>query len=126
MKKRYDPVEHHRTTQPHAGVAFRSMVAIPVLLLIIGGVIVTVAALAAAGYMQPHWAALLGGVAMVIGIIGIALSVADHRRIRRNEAHWLAENKDAAGRGDADRHGESSPGPNEISARPVGGPSGAA
>jgi len=93
MNKPYDPVEHHRTTQPHAGVAFRSMVAIPVLLLIIGGVVGAVSALAAAGYMRPHWAALMGGLAVLIGSIGVALSVVEHRRIRRNEARWVAEDK---------------------------------
>lgn len=92
-RKHYDPVDHHRTTQPRAGVAFKSILALPVLILIVGGVLAAVSALAAAGYMRPQWAGLLGVVAILIGVVGTAVVVMEHRRIRRDEARWLAESQ---------------------------------
>lgn len=93
----FDPVDHYHTTDPHGGVAFKSVLALPVLILIVGGVVVAVSALAAAGYMRPQWAALLGVAAILIGIVGTAVVVMEHRRTRRDEARWLAESRNKSG-----------------------------
>lgn len=92
MKDRhFDPVEHHHTTNPHTGVAFKSMLALPILVVIVGGVVVAVSALASAGYMQPQWAAVLGVVAVAFGILGAAMAVVERRRVRRGETRWIGE-----------------------------------
>lgn len=69
------------------------MLALAVLMLSVGGLVVAVSALAAAGYMRPQWAALLDVVATLIGIAGTAVAVMEHRRVRRDEARWLAESR---------------------------------
>jgi hypothetical protein len=90
----YDPIDHHHTTHTHTGVAFKSMLALPLLILVASGVVMAVCALASAGYMQPRSAALLGAVAVIVGIIGMAIAVLEHRRVRRVEARWIAEHPD--------------------------------
>lgn len=89
--RNFDPVDHHHTTNPHTGVAFKSMLALPILVVIVGGIVVAVSALASAGYMQPQWAAVLGVVAVAIGILGAAMAIVERRRVRRGEARWTGE-----------------------------------
>jgi hypothetical protein len=101
-KNHDDPVDHHRTTQPHAGAAFKSRMALPFLILLAGGMVAAVSALASAGYMAPQWtgrAGLLGVAALVIGITGITVAVIEHRRIGRNETRWVAEHHESPNTG---------------------------
>lgn len=86
-----DPVDHHRTTQPYAGIAFKARLAIPALVLVAGGVVAIVGSLAALGYMQPRYALLFGVIAIVIGIGCLALALVERARIKRIDRQWHAE-----------------------------------
>ena len=88
-----DPVDHHRTTQPHAGETLKDLLAWPGLLLVALAVVTFVGGLAAEGYMRMQWAVILGAGALLIGIVGTALLRVESRRVRRIEAQWLAEHQ---------------------------------
>ena len=74
MKGPKDPVDHTRTTRPHAGESMKDNVIMPALVLI--GV--ALAMLSAAG--------------MLIGALWLAL---EHVRVRRIEERWYAAHPEA-------------------------------
>jgi len=95
MKGAYrDPVDHSRTTQPHAGESFIDTLWMPGLLLIALGVIGVVGIVAAMAYQRDDLLLTLGSVAGGLLIGGGLLIMAEHHRVRRVERDWHATHPD--------------------------------
>ena len=90
-----DPVDHARTTRPHAGEAMKDTANMPALIIIGLALVAFVAGLAA--FATGH--AGVGVVSAVLAaagfIIGSAWLVVEHRRVRRIEDQWHAQHPDA-------------------------------
>lgn len=95
MKGAYrDPVDHARTTQPHAGESFVDTLWLPGLLLIALGVVGIAGVVAALAYH--HHEVLMTLISVAAGLLiagGLAITV-EHRRVQRVERQWLAEHPD--------------------------------
>lgn len=91
MKGPDDPVDHTRTTRPHAGEAMKDNRNMPALVLVGLGVVMFVACLA--GFATGNTGvgvvlAILAAVGLLAG--GLWLAIA-HLRVRRIEERWYAE-----------------------------------
>ena len=87
----HDPVDHSRTTQPHAGESMIDTLWFPGLVLIAVGIICLAGIVASAAYGNTEWVlplALVSGAAVTAGGGLIAL---EHRRVNRIERRWQAE-----------------------------------
>lgn len=89
----HDPVDHSRTTQPHAGESFIDTLWWPGLFLLALGIVAIAGCVAATAYDQ-------GGVSLIVGLIAGALVTAgallialEHRRVKRVEQRWMAEHR---------------------------------
>lgn len=95
MKGAYrDPVDHARTTQPHAGESFIDTLWLPGLILIALGVVGIAGVVAALAYN--HHELLMMLVSLAAGLLiagGLAITV-EHQRVRRVERRWLSEHPD--------------------------------
>ncbi|MBU9763975.1 LapA family protein [Mycobacterium sp. TNTM28] len=86
-----DPVDHARTTRPHAGEAMKDNRNMPALVLVGLGVVMFVACLFAFATGHPQVGLVLAILA-AIGILGGGLWLAiAHLRVRRIERRWYAE-----------------------------------
>ena len=95
MKGAYrDPVDHARTTQPHAGESFIDTLWLPGLFLIALGVVGLAGIVAALAYNHHELLLMLGSLAAGLLIAGALLIMADHHRVQRVERQWLAEHPD--------------------------------
>jgi uncharacterized membrane protein YcjF (UPF0283 family) len=83
-----DPIDHYRTTLPHAGATFKDSLMLPGLMLLMLSVTGLVLGVASAGYMRPEWAALIALAAAGIGVLGVVLLAIERRRVRRIESQW--------------------------------------
>lgn len=95
MKGPKDPVDHTRTTRPHAGESMKDNVIMPALILIGVALVLFVASLAA--FATRHFdvgltVALLSAAGMLIGALWLAL---EHVRVRRIEDRWYAAHPEA-------------------------------
>jgi hypothetical protein len=95
MKGAYrDPVDHSRTTQPHAGESFIDTLQFPGLILIALGVFGIAGVVAALAYN--HHELLMTLISVAAGLLiagGLAITV-EHRRVQRVERRWLSEHPD--------------------------------
>ena len=95
MKGAYHaPVDHSRTTQPHAGESFIDTLWLPGLLLIGVGIVLIAGTVAATAYGRSDLSMTLGliaGALVTAGALAIAL---EHHRVKRVEQRWLAEHPD--------------------------------
>ena len=97
MKGAYrDPVDHARTTQPHAGESFIDTLWLPGLLLIALGVVGVAGLDAALAYNHHELLGMLGLLAAGLLVAGASLIVAEHHRVVRVERQWLADHPDRA------------------------------
>jgi hypothetical protein len=97
MKGAYrDPVDHSRTTQPHAGESFIDTLWLPGLFLIALGVVGLAGIVAALAYDRHELLLTLGSVAAGLLIVGALLIMAEHQRVKRVERRWLADHADSA------------------------------
>jgi archaellum biogenesis protein FlaJ (TadC family) len=91
MKGPKDPVDHARTTRPHAGESMKDNLILPALI-VIGVSLVTFVACLAAFATRHHDVGLtlaaLAAAGFVIGGMWLAL---EHRRVRHIEERWYAE-----------------------------------
>ncbi|MCV7355709.1 protein UsfY [Mycolicibacterium fluoranthenivorans] len=95
MKGPKDPVDHTRTTRPHAGESMKDNVIMPALILIGVALVLFVASLAA--FATQHLdvgltMAMLSGAGLLIGALWLAL---EHGRVRRIEERWYAAHPEA-------------------------------
>jgi hypothetical protein len=95
MKGAYrDPVDHSRTTQPHAGESFIDTLWFPGLVLIAFGVVGIAGVVAALAYN--HHELLMMLILVTAGLLiagGLAITV-EHHRVQRVERQWLSEHPD--------------------------------
>ncbi len=92
MKGAYhDPVDHARTTQPHAGESFIDTLWLPGLLLIGLGTVLIAGTVAATAYGNSKVSLILGLIAGALVTAGTLLITLEHHRVKRVEQRWLAE-----------------------------------
>lgn len=95
MKSPKDPVDHARTTRPHAGETMKDSKNMPaVILLGISGV-AFVGGLAAFGSGHPDVGTILVAISTVVLIISLAWFLIAHLRVRKIEDRWYEEHPDA-------------------------------
>lgn len=86
-----DPVDHSRTTQPHAGESFIDTLWLPGLALIMLGTVTIAGFLAATAYHRSELQLPLAFIAGALVTAGAILITLEHRRVKRVEDLWLAE-----------------------------------
>lgn len=95
MKSPKDPIDHARTTRPHAGESMTDTRNMPALI-VIGIALVCFVCSLAAFATSHHDTGLalvtLSGAGFVIGMMWLAV---EHRRIRGIEERWYAEHPEA-------------------------------
>jgi len=89
-----DPVDHSRTTQPHAGESFIDTLWLPGLILIMLGTLTIAGFLAATAYNRPELQLPLGFLAGALVTAGAVLIAFEHHRVMKVEQRWLAEHPD--------------------------------
>ncbi|MBX7432625.1 LapA family protein [Mycobacterium sp. Y57] len=87
----HDPVDHARTTQPHAGESFIDTLWLPGLILIGIGTVLIAATVAATAYGSRDASLILGLVAGALVTAGALLVTLEHQRVKRVERQWLAD-----------------------------------
>jgi hypothetical protein len=90
----HDPVDHSRTTQPHAGESMIDTLMFPGLILIALGIIGLAAIVAAAAYGHGEWVLPLALVSGAVVTAGGGLIALEHHRVLNIERRWLAEHPD--------------------------------
>lgn len=92
MKGAYhDPVDHSRTTQPHAGESFIDTLWWPGLILLALGVVAIAGFVAATAYDQNGVPLILGLIAGALVTAGALLITLEHHRVKKVEQRWMAE-----------------------------------
>ncbi len=89
------PVDHARTTRPHAGESMKDTKNMPGLILIGLALVLFVSALAAHGAGHHTVGIGLGSGSAVLLVIGGGWLLAEHLRVRKIEERWYAEHPDA-------------------------------
>jgi hypothetical protein len=89
-----DPVDHARTTQPHAGESFIDTLWFPGLILIAIGTVLIAGTVAATAYGNSTASLILGLIAGALVTAGGLLVAFEHTRVKRVEQRWLAEHSD--------------------------------
>jgi drug/metabolite transporter (DMT)-like permease len=95
MKSPKDPVDHSRTTRPHAGETMKDTKNLPGLVLLGVALVAFVSSLAAFG--SGHTSAGVAMVSVAAGVLVISLAwlLIEHLRVRKIEDRWYAEHPDA-------------------------------
>jgi archaellum biogenesis protein FlaJ (TadC family) len=89
-----DPVDHSRTTRPHAGESMKDNVIMPALIVIGVALVSFVACLAAFATKHSDVGLTLAAFSAAGFIIGGMWVALEHRRIRRIEERWYADHPD--------------------------------
>lgn len=89
-----DPVDHSRTTQPHAGESFIDTLWFPGLILIMIGTVVIAAFVASTAYGRTDLSLGLGLLAGALVTAGAILIAVEHHRVKRVERRWMDEHPD--------------------------------
>lgn len=87
----HDPVDHARTTRPHAGESMKNGANAPGLVLLAASVVATVVCLAALANGSGSTAVIAALIAILGYIVGGVWLAVAHRRVRAIEQQWLAE-----------------------------------
>ena len=87
----HDPVDHSRTTQPHAGESMIDTLWFPGLVLIFLGILGLAGIVAAAAYGHTEWVLPMALVSGAVVTAGGGLIALEHRRVNRIERRWQAE-----------------------------------
>ncbi|OBB74650.1 MULTISPECIES: protein UsfY [unclassified Mycobacterium] len=95
MKSPKDPVDHARTTRPHAGESMKDTKNMPGLILIGIALVLFVSALAAHGADEHGVGVGLGSGSAALFIIGGGWLLVEHLRVRKIEDRWYAEHPEA-------------------------------
>lgn len=94
----HDPVDHSRTTQPHAGESFIDTIWLPGLGLIMFmlGIVTIAGFLAATAYHRDDLQLQLAFIAGALVTAGAILIALEHHRVKRVEQRWMAEHPDSS------------------------------
>ncbi|BBY96072.1 UsfY protein [Mycobacterium gallinarum] len=95
MKGPKDPVDHARTTRPHAGESMKDNKIMPGLILIGVALVLFVSCLAAFATKHHDVGLMLASFAGVGFVAGGGWLMIEHLRVRRIEDRWYAEHPDA-------------------------------
>lgn len=87
----HDPIDHARTTQPHAGESFVDTLWWPGLLLLALGVVTIAGFVAATAYGQDGLPLVLGLIAGALVTAGALLITLEHQRVKKVERLWLSQ-----------------------------------
>ena len=90
----HDPVDHARTTQPHAGESFIDTLWLPGLILIAVVTVLIAGTVAATAYGNSNLSLILGLVAGALVTAGALVIFLEHQRVKRVERRWLSEHPD--------------------------------
>lgn len=91
MKGPKDPVDHARTTRPHAGESMKDNIIMPALILIGVAVVLFVACLAAFATGHPGVGLTVGSLSAAGFIVGSLWLAIEHIRVRRIEERWYTD-----------------------------------
>ncbi|MGV0741571.1 protein UsfY [Mycolicibacterium sp. XJ870] len=91
MKGPKDPVDHARTTRPHAGESMKDNVIMPALILIGVALVMFVGSLAAFATGHPDVGLTIGSLSAAGFLVGSVWLALEHMRVRRIEERWYAE-----------------------------------
>jgi hypothetical protein len=94
MKSPDDPVDHARTTRPHAGETMKDTKNLPALILLGVALVSFVAALAAHATSNHTVGVVLGCISAVVLAVAGAWLMIEHRRVKGIEERWYAEHPD--------------------------------
>ena len=95
MKGPQDPVDHVRTTRPHAGESMKDNKIMPGLFVIGLSLVSFVAALSAFATSNHDVGGALAALAMAGFVVGGGWLLIEHRRVRRMEQWWYADHPGA-------------------------------
>ena len=95
MKSPKDPVDHSRTTRPHAGESMTDTKNMPALIVIGMALVCFVGSLAAFATGHHDTGLAFASIAAAGFIIGMLWLAIEHRRIRGIEERWYAEHPEA-------------------------------
>jgi archaellum biogenesis protein FlaJ (TadC family) len=94
MKGPKDPVDHARTTRPHAGESMKDNKIMPGLIVIGIALVLFVSCLAAFATSHHSSGLALAGLSVAGFIIGGVWLLVEHLRVRRIEERWYEEHPD--------------------------------
>lgn len=95
MKSPKDPVDHSRTTRPHAGETMKDTKNMPAVVLLGLALVTFVGCLAAFGTRHHDVGLTLAVIAVGLFVVSLAWFLIEHLRVRRIEERWYAEHPDA-------------------------------
>ena len=95
MKSPKDPVDHARTTRPHAGESMTDTKNMPALIVIGVALACFVGALAALATSHHNTGMVFGSLSAAFLIVGLLWLFIEHRRVRGIEERWYAEHPEA-------------------------------
>jgi protein-S-isoprenylcysteine O-methyltransferase Ste14 len=95
MKSPEDPVDHARTTRPHAGETMKDTKNMPALILLGLALVSFVAALAAHATANHSVGIVFGCISAVLFIVSGVWFFAAHQRVKRIEDRWFEEHPEA-------------------------------
>ena len=95
MKGPKDPVDHSRTTRPHAGESMKDNKIMPGLIVIGLALVSFVSCLAAFATSHRDVGLTLAGLAVAGFVVGAVWLAIKHIRVRRIEDRWYAEHPNA-------------------------------
>ena len=91
MKSPKDPVDHSRTTRPHAGESMTDTRNMPAVIVIFVALVSFVGGLAAHATNHHSTGIAFGAVAAALLAVGLLWLWVEHRRVRNIEERWYAE-----------------------------------
>ncbi len=95
MKSPKDPVDHARTTRPHAGESMTDTKNMPALIVIGLSLVSFVGALAAFATNHHDTGLMFASLAAAGFVIGMVWLAVEHRRVRNIEERWYSEHPEA-------------------------------
>jgi hypothetical protein len=88
-----DPIDHFRTTQPHAGITMKDNLFWPGFILLAIAVLGVVSTLAAAAYQHYEWLPTTVLVAVLGTVNGALWLVLERRRVLSIDEEWRVEGR---------------------------------
>lgn len=95
MKSPKDPIDHARTTRPHAGESMTDTKNMPALIVIGVSLVCFVGALAAHATSHHSTGIAFGSISAALLAVGMLWLFVEHRRVRGIEERWYTEHPEA-------------------------------